>query len=120
MNNAYLFTSESVAEGHPDKVADQMMGVDRKDEKLQGAGDLGLMFGDASDASDETDTLMPAPITDAHLVRPIYEKTAAYGHFGRAEPEFTWKLIDRAVALRDAAAPASARRTTKRKAAAPA
>ena len=37
------------------------------------------------------------------LVRPIYRKTAAYGHFGREEPEFTWERTDRAAALRDAA-----------------
>ncbi len=37
------------------------------------------------------------------LVRPIYRKTAAYGHFGREEPEFTWEKIDKAEALRDAA-----------------
>jgi S-adenosylmethionine synthetase len=34
------------------------------------------------------------------LLRPIYEKTAAYGHFGREEPEFTWENIDKAAALR--------------------
>jgi S-adenosylmethionine synthetase len=28
------------------------------------------------------------------LLRPIYEKTAAYGHFGREEPEFTWEMLD--------------------------
>lgn len=37
------------------------------------------------------------------LRRPIYEKTAAYGHFGRDEPEFTWEATDRAQLLRDAA-----------------
>lgn len=144
MRSAYLFTSESVSEGHPDKVADQIsdavldailkqdkharvacetliktgvaivageisttawvdledivrktitdigydssdvgfdgqtcsvisiigkqspdiaMGVDRDSEEAQGAGDQGLMFGYASN---ETDVLMPAPITYAH------------------------------------------------------
>jgi S-adenosylmethionine synthetase len=37
------------------------------------------------------------------LVKPIYRKTAAYGHFGREEPEFTWERTDRAEALRAAA-----------------
>ncbi|MEW6612231.1 MAG: methionine adenosyltransferase [Pseudomonadota bacterium] len=37
------------------------------------------------------------------LLRPIYGKTAAYGHFGREEPEFTWERTDKAEALRDAA-----------------
>ncbi len=37
------------------------------------------------------------------LLRPIYQKTAAYGHFGRDEPEFTWERTDRAAALRAAA-----------------
>ena len=37
------------------------------------------------------------------LLRPIYEKTAAYGHFGREEPEFSWERTDKAAALRAAA-----------------
>lgn len=35
------------------------------------------------------------------LLRPIYENTAAYGHFGREEPGFTWEATDRALALRE-------------------
>ncbi|BCO08183.1 S-adenosylmethionine synthase [Desulfolithobacter dissulfuricans] len=42
-------------------------------------------------------------ITMLDLVRPIYRKTAAYGHFGREEPEFTWERTDKAEELRDAA-----------------
>ncbi|MEQ1766906.1 MAG: methionine adenosyltransferase, partial [Methylotenera sp.] len=34
------------------------------------------------------------------LLRPIYAKTAAYGHFGRDEPEFTWEAIDKVAALK--------------------
>ena len=37
------------------------------------------------------------------LLRPIYQKTAAYGHFGRDEPEFTWEATDKAQALKAAA-----------------
>jgi len=35
-------------------------------------------------------------------LRPIYEKTAAYGHFGRPEPECTWEATDKAAALKAA------------------
>jgi S-adenosylmethionine synthetase len=36
------------------------------------------------------------------LLRPIYKKTAAYGHFGRDEPEFSWETADKAQALKSA------------------
>ena len=38
-----------------------------------------------------------------HLHRPIYQKTAAYGHFGRDDHDFTWERTDKADALRSAA-----------------
>ena len=45
--------------------------------------------------------LRPKGIIQAlDLLRPIYSKTAAYGHFGREEPEFTWEMTDKADALR--------------------
>ncbi|MBS4096439.1 MAG: methionine adenosyltransferase [Sulfuricella sp.] len=41
-----------------------------------------------------------AIIQSLNLLRPIYHKTAAYGHFGRDEPEFTWENTDKAAALK--------------------
>ncbi len=49
--------------------------------------------------------LRPSDIIDhLSLKRPIYKKTAAYGHFGRSDPDFTWEKTDKAAALRQAAA----------------
>jgi len=36
------------------------------------------------------------------LLRPIYKKTAAYGHYGREEPEFTWEKVDKTEELLEA------------------
>ena len=48
--------------------------------------------------------LRPAAIIrDLDLLRPIYSQTAAYGHFGREEPDFTWERTDRTEALKSAA-----------------
>ena len=44
-----------------------------------------------------------AIIQTLDLLRPIYKKTAAYGHFGRTEPEYLWEATDKADLLRDAA-----------------
>jgi S-adenosylmethionine synthetase len=49
------------------------------------------------------------------LLRPIYRKTAAYGHFGRDEPEFTWEATDRADALRAAAGLGASKEGTREK-----
>lgn len=47
--------------------------------------------------------LRPAAIIrDLDLLRPIYAQTAAYGHFGRELPDFTWERTDRVAALRAA------------------
>jgi len=43
-------------------------------------------------------------IESLNLRRPIYKKTAAYGHFGRKEPEFTWEATDKVAALKGAVA----------------
>ncbi|MCX6464810.1 MAG: methionine adenosyltransferase [Pseudonocardiales bacterium] len=57
---------------------------------------------------DEHFDLRPAAFrSDLRLHRPIYARTAAYGHFGRDDPDFTWEHTDRAAALRAAAGPAA-------------
>ncbi|MFI9062471.1 methionine adenosyltransferase [Streptomyces sp. NPDC053429] len=56
------------------------------------------------DAVSQVFDLRPAAIIrDLDLLRPIYAQTAAYGHFGRELPDFTWERTDRADALRKAA-----------------
>jgi S-adenosylmethionine synthetase len=54
-------------------------------------------------AINEVFDLRPKAIIESlQLLRPIYSKSAAYGHFGRELPEFTWEALDRADALRAA------------------
>jgi len=76
-------------------------------------------FGTGKLSDDELEKLVrqhfrmkPADIIrDLQLKRPIYKKTASYGHFGRNEPEFTWEKTDKAEELKKAAselAPADA------------
>jgi S-adenosylmethionine synthetase len=56
--------------------------------------------------------LTPKGMIDSlKLRRPIYRKTASFGHFGRVEDTFTWEATDKAAALADAAKPAAAART---------
>ena len=53
---------------------------------------------------DEHFDLRPGAFREAlNLHRPIYQKTAAYGHFGREDHDFTWERTDKAQALREAA-----------------
>jgi len=53
----------------------------------------------------ETFVLTPRGIIDhLKLRRPIYRKTAAFGHFGRTEDTFTWEAADKAESLKDQAA----------------
>jgi S-adenosylmethionine synthetase len=48
--------------------------------------------------------LRPAAIIrDLDLLRPVYQQTAAYGHFGRELPGFTWERTDRVAELKSAA-----------------
>jgi S-adenosylmethionine synthetase len=58
--------------------------------------------------NDHFDLRPAAILRDLDLRRPIYRKTAAYGHFGRDDKDFTWERADRADALREAAGLAAA------------
>jgi S-adenosylmethionine synthetase len=52
---------------------------------------------------DKFDLRPGAILRDLDLMRPIFSKTAAYGHFGRSDHDFTWERTDKADALRAAA-----------------
>ena len=53
---------------------------------------------------DEHFDLRPGAFRESlRLHRPIYQKTAAYGHFGREDPDFTWEATDKEDVLRQAA-----------------
>jgi len=63
-----------------------------------------IPVGQIQDAVLEVFDLRPAAIVrDLELLRPIYAQTAAFGHFGREEPDFSWERTDRVEALRAAA-----------------
>jgi S-adenosylmethionine synthetase len=53
--------------------------------------------------SEHFDLRPGAIIRDLDLRKPIYQKTAAYGHFGRDDIEFTWERTNKAAALKKAA-----------------
>jgi S-adenosylmethionine synthetase len=60
-----------------------------------------IPVGQIQDAVLEVFDLRPAAIVrDLELLRPIYAQTAAFGHFGREEPDFSWEQTDRVEALR--------------------
>jgi S-adenosylmethionine synthetase len=63
--------------------------------------------------ADNFDARPGALIQELKLQRPIFRKTAAYGHFGRADKDFTWERTDRADALSEAAGSAVAKASRK-------
>jgi S-adenosylmethionine synthetase len=64
----------------------------------------GVSRGQIARAVDQVFDLRPGSFREElKLHRPIYQKTAAYGHFGRDDHDFTWEKTDKAAALRTAA-----------------
>ena len=87
-----VLVAYAIGVAHPVSVAVETFGTHRVDPGL------------IEQLIQEHFDLRPAAIIrDLDLVRPIYRATAAYGHFGRAEPEFTWERTDRADAMAAAA-----------------
>src|SRR3954451_19039025 len=82
----------AIGVAHPVSVAVETFGT----EKV-GRGRILALIGENFD-------LRPGAFREAlNLHRPIYQKTAAYGHFGREDHDFTWERTDKAAALREAA-----------------
>ncbi|MFT9232736.1 MAG: methionine adenosyltransferase domain-containing protein, partial [Bifidobacterium sp.] len=67
--------------------------------------ETGVTRDQIQDAVRKVFDLRPAAIIDElDLLRPIYAKTAAYGHFGREDPDFTWEATDKVDELKAAIA----------------
>ena len=82
----------AIGVAHPVSVMVECFGTERVDPQL-----IPTLVAEHFD-------LRPAAIIrDLRLLRPIYEKTAAYGHFGREDADFTWESTDRAAVLRKSA-----------------
>ena len=78
----------AIGVAHPVSLMVDTMGTGTvSDKNIQGA------------VSQVFDLRPAAIIQDLDLLRPIYQKTSSYGHFGRNEPEFTWEKTDKADAL---------------------
>ena len=97
-----------VAAGIADRVEIQLayaIGVADPVSVLVDTFGTGKISGDKiSDLIRENFQLTPRGIIESlNLRRPIYKKTASYGHFGRAEPEFTWEQTDKAAKLKQQA-----------------
>src|SRR6266508_3213903 len=89
-----LNVAYAIGVAHPVSVAVQTFGTEHPDVPVERIEELVREHFD----------LRPAAIQrDLDLRRPIFAKTAAYGHFGRDDHDFTWERIDKAQALRDAA-----------------
>ena len=81
------------------------IGVARPTSVMVTTQGTGKMSDDALSAlvSKQFDLRPRGIIEMLNLLRPIYEKTAAYGHFGREDRDFTWEATDKALALKQAA-----------------
>ena len=91
-DRAQVQLAYAIGVADPVSVLIETFGTGRVDEKV------------ISDLVREHFALTPKGIIDAlNLRRPIYKQTAAFGHFGRTEPDFTWERTDKADALRAAA-----------------
>ena len=92
-DRAEVNVAYAIGVAHPVSIAVQTFNTER-----------GVSPARIEDAVREVFDLRPAAILrDLELRRPIYQKTAAYGHFGREDRDFTWERVDKARELRRAA-----------------
>jgi S-adenosylmethionine synthetase len=93
-DRAEVQVAYAIGVAHPVSVMVETFGTEKE----------GRTRGQIVRAVDEVFDLRPGSFREElNLHRPIYQKTAAYGHFGRDDPDFTWERTDKAAALRSAA-----------------